>query len=119
MQKRLVQTLTLLAAAVMSWPAQAQPSTGRPDYWHYGWDWDWGWGHMLFGSLMMVLFWGAIIFVIVLVVRSLSGGTSEAAGLVTRKRSLDVLQERFAQERFARGEIDKGEFDERKRVLSG
>ena len=114
MQKRLVQTLTLLAAAVMSLPARAQPSTGRPDYWHYGWDWDWGWGHMLSGSLMMVLFWGAIIFMIVLVVRSLSGGTSGAAGLVTRKRPLDVLQERFA-----RGEIDKGEFDERKRVLSG
>ena len=114
MQKRLVQTLTLLAATVMSLPARAQPSTGRPDYWHYGWDWDWGWGHMLFGSLMMVLFWGAIIFVIVLVVRSLSGGTSGAAGRVTRKRPLDVLQERFA-----RGEIDKGEFDERKRVLSG
>lgn len=114
MQKRLVQTLTLLAAAVMSLPAQAQASTGRPDYWHYGWDWDWGWGHLLLVPLMMVLFWGAIIFVIVLVGRSLSGGTSGAAGLVTRKRPLDVLQERFA-----RGDIDKGEFDERKRVLSG
>ena len=76
--------------------------------------WDWGWGHMIFGSLMMVLFWGGIIVVIVLAVRWLGSGSSHGTMPATsRNKALDILQERFA-----RGEIDKEEFEERKRLLS-
>jgi putative membrane protein len=65
---------------------------------------------MLFGSVMMVLFWGGLILVIVLAVRWLGAGPGKAA---SRKTSLEVLEERFA-----RGEIDKEDFEERKRLLS-
>jgi putative membrane protein len=69
---------------------------------------------MMFGSLMMVVFWGAVIVAIVVAVRWLGGGSSYGAGVQPpRKRALDILQERFAH-----GEIDKHEFDERKRLLS-
>jgi putative membrane protein len=57
-----------------SFQAQAQDYADRPGYWHYGGDW--GWGHMLFGSLMMILFWGGIIVLIVLAVRWLGGGSA-------------------------------------------
>jgi putative membrane protein len=107
-----MNALIPLSAALVPLPALAQTAADRPDYWHHGWDW--GWGHMLFGSLMMVLFWGGIILVIVLAVRWLGGKSSHgAAPPASRKGALDILEERFA-----RGEIDKEEFEERKRLLS-
>ncbi len=112
MQKRIMQALTLLAATVMSLPAQAQTLADRSDYWHYGWDW--GWGHMLFGSVMMVLFWGGIILVIVLAVRWLGGESSQKPMRVASdKTALQILKDRFA-----RGGIDREEFEERKQLLA-
>lgn len=72
---------------------------------------DWGWGHMLFGSISMVFFWGALILLVVLLVRWLGDGHS---GFGSRRRTaLDILEERFA-----RGEIDHEEFDARRRRLT-
>jgi putative membrane protein len=100
------------ALALASAPALAQTRADRPDYWSHGWDW--GWGHMIFGSFMMILFWGGLILVIVLAVRWLGRGPSQEAGTGrSSARALNILQERFA-----RGEIDKEEYEERKRLLS-
>ena len=110
MQRRLTNAFMVLPAALGSMPALAQTSADRPDYWHYGW----GWGHMIFGSLMMILFWGGIIVVIVVAMRWLGSGSSHGTTPATpRNKALDILQERFA-----RGEIDKEEFEERRRLLS-
>lgn len=88
--------------------AQAQNYSG------YGHRWgDWGWGHMVFGSLTMVLIWGSVIVVVVLLVRWLTKGASNATTTQTENTAMDILKARFA-----RGEIDKEEFEERKRVLS-
>ena len=112
MRKRLMSALIPMSLTVASLPAVAQTTGDRPDYGHYGWDW--GWGHMMFGSLMMILFWGGIILAIVLAVRWLGGATSHSAAPPTsRKSDLDIVQDRFA-----RGEIDMDEFEERKRLLS-
>ena len=112
MRKRLMSALIPMSLTLASLPAAAQITGDRPDYWHDGWDW--GWGHMIFGSLMMIIFWGGIIFAIVLAIRWLGGATSHSAAPPTsRKSPLDILQNRFA-----RGEIDKGEFEERKRLFS-
>jgi putative membrane protein len=112
MRIRLIQASTALPIAFAAMPALAQTGAERPGYWHYGWDW--GGGHMIFGSLMMFLFWGIIIIVIVLAVRWLGSGSSHGTPpAVSRNKALDILQERFA-----RGEIDKDEFEERKRLLS-
>jgi putative membrane protein len=102
----------VLPLALASWPALAPTPARQPGNWHYGWDW--GWGHMIFGSLMMVLFWGGIIVAIVLAVRWIGSESSHGATpTAPRNKALDILQERFA-----RGEIDKEEFEERKRMLS-
>jgi len=89
-------------------PAFAQ-APERPSYpWYH--DWGWGWGHLLFGSIMMVVFWGGIILLIVLAGRWLGGASYPPR---REETALDILKKRFA-----RGEIDEREFLERKRHLS-
>jgi putative membrane protein len=85
-----------------------------PGYGRDNWGWGWGWGHMIYGPLMMIVFWGGLIVVIVLAVRWLGGSASHRHNEPSnRNNALDILKERFA-----RGEIDKEEFEERKRLLS-
>ncbi len=67
----------------------------------------WGWGGGM--GLGMVLFWGAIIAVIVLAVRFLGNGAAARRG---DKTPLQILKERYA-----RGEIDKEEFEQKQRDL--
>lgn len=100
------------AGALASMAAYAQ----SPERSSYGWhgDWGWGWGHVVFGSIMMIVFWGGLILAIVLAVRWMGGGgPGQSASARGQKTALDILEERFA-----RGEIDKEEFLERKRHLS-
>jgi putative membrane protein len=112
---RLIRALALSAGALALMPVQVQADAGHAGFGQYGWDGAWGWGHMLFGPLMMVLFWGAVILLIVLAVRWLGGGSSGGDATPTaRKSAHDILQERFA-----RGEIDREEFEQRERLLAG
>lgn len=83
-------------------------------------DWDqwyhpaWGWGHLIFGGVMMIVFWGGIILLIFLLVRLIGGpGISGDRNAPASATPLDILKERYAK-----GEIDKKEYEERKKVLS-
>ena len=89
-------------------PAEAQ--VYREGIWHY----TWGWGPMLLGGLMMVLFWAAVITLVVLLVRWLAGLGTTREQRPYKSTAIEILEERFA-----RGEIDREEFEERRRVLSG
>lgn len=111
MRKRLMQILLTLGGAFASLPAWAQGSADRPDDWHHMMDW--GWGHMMFGGLMMIVFWGGIILLVVLAVRWIGGSSSDRTLSPASKSALDILDERFA-----RGEIDKDEYEERRKILS-
>lgn len=75
------------------------------------WHGTWGWGHMMAGGLMMVLFWAAVVALIVLIVRRLSG---PARADPPDRSALAILEERFA-----RGEIERDEFEEKRGVLTG
>ncbi|HSH49366.1 MAG TPA: SHOCT domain-containing protein [Halomonas sp.] len=104
---------TLMLGFSATSPALAQRYDDS--FWHPAW----GWGHMLFGGLMMLVFWGGVIALAVLLVRWLSrtntpdrGGVSES-GLSRRPTPLEILQERYAK-----GEIDKQEYEERRKDLS-
>jgi len=81
--------------------------------WHTGDSMGW-W--MLWGGLMMVFFWGAIIALIVWAVQSLSqrdGGQTQRGGATPPVRTpLEI-----AKERYARGEISRDEFEQMKRDL--
>ena len=96
-----------LPVIVASLPAWAQSASD----WHHGWDWSWG--HMIFGSVMMALFWGGAILLIALAVRWLGGIGRRSEADAQKQDALEVLRDRFA-----RGEIDKDEYESRRRLLS-
>jgi len=68
---------------------------------------------MLFGGLLMLLFWGGLIALIVLAVRAFTNPGSQqpfqarASSPVSRNDALEILKERYA-----RGEITKAEYEE-------
>ena len=67
-----------------------------------------GWNMMgFFGWTMMILFWGAVVALIVWAIRS-AGTPRDGTGL----DAVGILEHRFAA-----GEIDQNEFEERRRVL--
>ena len=62
----------------------------------------------------MLLFWGLIIFGVVMLARGFGGSSSSGAGVPTvrDKTPLDILRGRYA-----RGEIDKAEFVQKRSDL--
>jgi len=76
--------------------------------------WFWGEGMgwwMVFGGIMMLLFWGGIIALIVWAISRLTrGGGSTSAD--TRHSALDI-----AKERYARGEITREQLEQIKKDL--
>jgi putative membrane protein len=69
---------------------------------------------MIFGPIVMIIWLVIVIVVAAAVIRWLQGGTlGPLPFLGTKKRAVEILEERFAK-----GEIDKNEFEEKKRLLS-
>ena len=76
-----------------------------------------GWGWMLFGGLMMLIFWGGLIALTVVVIRALSGSGSRpqantGAPPAVSNSALDILKERYA-----RGAITKVQYEEMRRDI--
>jgi putative membrane protein len=69
-----------------------------------------GWWWMLVGSVMMIIFWGAIIWLIVWGIRQFTGDRRGESA--SRETPLEI-----AQKRLARGEITREEFEELRKVL--
>ncbi len=78
--------------------------------WPYGGGWGWGW--MIGGWVMMVVFWGLVIFGIVALVRYLGSGQAPA-GPARAETPLDILRRRYAA-----GELTKEQFDQMKRDVA-
>jgi putative membrane protein len=79
------------------------------------------WGYNGFGpgfggfGIGMLLFWGLIIFAIVMLVRTFGGRFSHGSEpRLSHRTALDILAERYA-----RGEIDKSEFEQKRSDLRG
>jgi putative membrane protein len=74
-----------------------------------------GWGWMTAMMIFMVLFWGALIFGIVWLVRGTAWGRSTHGEPPTSKESpLDILDRRFAE-----GDITEDDYRARREVLGG
>lgn len=67
-----------------------------------------GWGVFGAGMIVMIIFWGLVLYALVRLVQWLSVGTSSH---YSARRILD--------ERFAKGEISAEEYAERKKTLAG
>ena len=75
--------------------------------------WGMGWGGWLLMTLVMIVFWAAVITAVVLVVRYVAGsGRPSGPGPSRPARAEDLLAERFA-----RGEIDDDEYRQRLTLL--
>ncbi len=73
----------------------------------------WGWGPMLIGMTVMLLFWVAVVLVVVYAIRTFGHDSHTRNGSdAAEDRALATLRERYA-----RGEIDHAEFEERRRIL--
>jgi putative membrane protein len=85
--------------------------------------WGHGWnglmmGGWIIGGLLMLLFWGAVIGVIVWIVRELSrprAGRSDQVNAPPVQYDDRALQ--IAQERYARGEISREQYEEIRQTL--
>ncbi len=76
--------------------------------------WGGGWGPMLIGMTLMLLFWVAVIFVVVYAIRTFGhDGRTRQGSDPAEDRALATLRERYA-----RGEIDHAEYEERHRKLT-
>ena len=69
-----------------------------------------GWGGWLVMVVMMAVFWGAIAWVVVTLIRH--GGSSSQPPAASGSDPMRILDERFA-----RGEIDEAEYQRRREVL--
>ncbi len=75
-------------------------------WWHNNGDAHWGW--MVFGMVWMVIFWGAIVWLIVWGISRVT----DHRGAQPHRTPLDI-----ARERYARGEITKEQFEDLRRTL--
>lgn len=74
------------------------------------WGHEFGWAWMILGGLMMLLFWGGLIALIVLAVRSLSAPGQPVVG--PGESPIEILKRRYAA-----GEISKAEYQQMRRDL--
>ena len=76
-------------------------------YMHDGWGW---W--MVFGGVWMLVFWVAIIALVVWGIKSLVGHGESNGGTPERRDPLEI-----AKERYAKGQISREEFEQIKKDL--
>ncbi|MCH8505892.1 MAG: SHOCT domain-containing protein [Ectothiorhodospiraceae bacterium] len=109
MKHRMIALIAFPATAPMASPALAQRYEDYHGFWHPAS----GWGHMLFGGLMMIIFWGGVIALIVLLIHWLGGPGDSRSHKERAPDALDILKQRYA-----RGEIDREEYQQRKQDLA-
>ncbi|MDO8567217.1 MAG: SHOCT domain-containing protein [Dehalococcoidales bacterium] len=94
--------LPIVFGAIYGWQGYGYGMMGP---WMMGGYW-WGW----FMPIIMIIFWGLVIWGIVALVRGLSRG--DAGSATQADSALEILKRRYA-----RGEITKQEYEERKKDL--
>lgn len=104
-----IRTRTTASAFVLG-PTTALADVSGEYGGHHMWGDGWGWSAM--GGGLMLLFWIALVVVIVLVVRAVTDRAG--SGSTAADNALGILRERFAK-----GEIDQAEFDEKRKALGG
>ncbi len=103
--------LATLAMGVL--PAGAAWADGNYQGYGHMWSGEYGWW-MWTGPLLMLVFWVAVIVLVVLAVRWITdrGDDARASTRGGGDKALDILKERLA-----RGEIEPEEYERRRKVL--
>lgn len=100
----LLGSIVAVAALVIVSISLVDGATGPLMPWRFGWMW--------FMPLMMVAFWGMVIWAVVALVRGLSQPSPPQTSLGQQDSAMDILKRRYAQ-----GEIDRKEYEQKKRDL--
>lgn len=80
-------------------------------YWpHMG---GFGWGGWIVGGLLMLLFLGALVALVLFIIRSSTNNQSSGGQSGGREDALEILKQRYA-----RGDISKAEYDEKRQDLA-
>ena len=78
-----------------------------------------GWIGMLFGGLMMLLFWGGLFTLLFFAIRSFAQPSSSQGGSAsTLARTADKKALEIVKERYAKGELTKEEYDNLRQDLT-
>lgn len=78
-------------------------------HWEHGFSWEW----VLYGGIMMLLFWGGLIGLVALTLRAfLSSPRNERRFAMKSDTALDILNDRYA-----RGEINRDDYMNMRRDL--
>lgn len=102
---------TAATAGILAATAAAADPADVPSYGHYGMMGYGGWDGWIFGPLMMVLFFGALVGAVILIVRLLRGDHLRASA-PRDDRALSILRARFAK-----GAISQEEFESARKAL--
>ncbi len=78
------------------------------------WDHGISWPGMIFGAVMMLLFWGGLITAAVIIIRAIVGNSGNQGPKAGEEDALEILKKRYA-----RGDIDKKQYDEIRQDLAG
>ena len=74
----------------------------------------WGWGWMSLMMVMMVLFWGAVVFGVVWLIRGARQSESHPGERPSKESPIEILERRFAE-----GGMSEEDYRARREVLSG
>ena len=107
MRRLIFFSMALISFALVAHPSLAQPADPQGWYMHPYW----GWGQMWGGGIMMILIFGAIIFLLFVLARAVNA-THHGIHPLPHQTALEILKVRFAK-----GEIDKDEYEERRTLL--
>ena len=78
-----------------------------------------GWTGMLFGGLMMLLFWGGVAILLLLAFRSFAqSSSSQGSSVSTLARASDKNALEIVKQRYAKGELTKEEYDNLRQDLT-
>lgn len=82
------------------------------NFYHMGWG-----GGFIFSWIFMLLFWGLVVWAIIVLAKNLSGDNNCCNSLQNNKGNPENKAINILKERYAKGEISKEEFDRMKKDL--
>ena len=107
MKRIFMISIMILSLTAVYGYTQTGPGTMGPGMMNWGYGMGWGW------SIIMMVFWIAVIVGIIFLIRWIALSTDRRHETSAEDSAMEILRNRYA-----RGEINKEEFEEKKKDLA-
>ncbi len=107
MKRILMISIMIISMTAVYGYTQMGPGTMGPGMMNWGYGMGWGW------SIIMMVFWIAVIVGIIFLIRWIALSTDSRRETSAEDSAMEILRNRYA-----RGEINKEEFEEKKKDLA-